>query len=113
MLMRQIANLRARGDSRGAARLVAMIQPITARINRINNRLANSMYGGAPMVGSMAPLGNVPPVANIPLGGYGAAPSSYYGNPYGAGSYYGNSAYGNPMVDTFTNAVLPMLSYIH
>lgn len=108
ILMRQIAQLRAHHDSRGAARLVGMIQPINAHIQRINNQL-----GSAPTVGN-SPY--VPAIANIPYGSYGSGNSGHSANPYYVNAAYqgGNAPYnGYAVVQNVGNAVLPMLSYIH
>jgi len=102
-----IAQMRARGDSRGAARMVAAVNRLDRRIGGVRG------YGYTPSAaynyGYSAPLAPT-------LGGaapYYGAPNPYYGggnNPYygGAGSYYGgNGYYGN----STTGAIVSMLPY--
>src|SRR6185312_832469 len=77
--MRVIAQMRARGDSRGAARMVPIVQALNRRINRLRgvNYGANAIYP------------NVPASYVPPLAARGYAPSAPY---YGANNYYGTAA---------------------
>lgn len=83
--MRTITQLRARGDSRGAARLVPTVQALNQRIGGLNNQA-----------------------------GCGFAPTSSLVNaiPYNGGSYYGNPGYGNSTLQSLSSIAVPFLGGI-
>ncbi|MGO9267287.1 MAG: hypothetical protein ACLQBA_20825 [Candidatus Binataceae bacterium] len=90
--MNTIAQLRARGDSRAAGRLVPTVTALNQRIGGLNNQFGCN-------------------------GGYGYAPSSYSGPAsYGAMPYNGygyNGSYANNQtVNTLSTIAVPMLSGI-
>jgi hypothetical protein len=106
--MATIAQLRARHDSRGAARLVPSVTALNRRIATLNNRSGyNGNYGYgptsyvAPVTSSFNPL---PYNSPIP---YNTA------NPYYGGGYYNTPYTGNPTVDALSALAIPMLSGIH
>jgi hypothetical protein len=113
-VMVAIARLRARGDSRGAQRLVPVVNAFNRRIARLNNGLGyNSGYGYAPANFGYAPTG----YGYAPANGYGYAPTGYGYAPgnslAGLASplLYGNGAYaGNPTIDALSTLVVPMLT---
>jgi hypothetical protein len=83
--MRTIAQLRARGDSRGAARLVPTVTALNQRIGGMNNQL-----------------------------GCGLAPASSLANiiPYNNRGYYNGAYANNQTVNTLSTIAVPMLSGI-
>jgi hypothetical protein len=112
-----IARLRARHDSRGAARMVKVLNGLNQRIAVVNNpRLGysggygyNSGYGYAPTMNNYFDPANSLGSALPYNGSYYGSPygSSYYGSPYSNGSYYGN-----PTVDALSSLVVPLLGGI-
>jgi hypothetical protein len=108
-----IARMRARGDSRGADRMVSIVQALNQRIASINRRLGYRAYSGFAPTSAYDPL-NYQSSSLSPLL-TGAAP--YYGNSnpyYGNPNAYGNNTgyYGNPTTDALVSA-LPMLFGAH
>jgi len=87
---RLINDLRARGDSRGAARMTVVLQNLNTRLVTINRRMG---YG----YDRYTPTAN--PYVQAPYS-YGYTP--YYGNP----GPYANS---DPMVSTLTTLAAPLL----
>lgn len=110
-----IARMRARGDNRGAARMVAAV-------NRLDRRIA-AMRGYGGYNGYVPPAAYVPPANDYGYGSplspiLGGAAAPYYGNtnPYyanngnygGAGPYYGVNGYNG---NSTTGAIVSMLPY--
>lgn len=111
--MATIAQLRARGDSKAAARLVPIVTALNQRIAALNRGAgygnvgygnagyANAGYGYAPLASYMAPAS---PLLN---------PAPYAGAAYAGTPYYGAPYTGNPTVDALSSVVVPMLAGIH
>jgi hypothetical protein len=105
-----IANLRARHDSRGAARLVPTVKALNRRIATVNRygsngyRYSPGSYVAPPTLGtpySPVTYGGSPYAGNYPnYGNYNYANSGYYGAPYT----------GNPTVDALTSIAVPLLT---
>lgn len=96
--MRVIAQMRARGDSRGAARMVPIVQALNRRISRLRgvNYGANAIYPNVP-------ASYVPPLAALT-----PAPAASY---YGANNYYGTAApyYGNSTLGALASVAGPLI----
>jgi hypothetical protein len=113
-----IARMRARGDSRGANRMVGIVRNLDQRIAMRNRQMGyNGFSGYAPAAygpSAFAPDAGYGPAANYPasapLSGLLSGAAPYYGNGnYGnANAYYGNGAYGSPTTDALV-AALPLL----
>jgi hypothetical protein len=103
-----IAQMRARGDSRGPKRMIPIVNALDNKIASINRQLGygRGYSGYAPSAyvpPSYAPAANyaTPPLNSLLAGNYGGSPyggNSYGGIPYGGipygGSPYGGSPYG-------------------
>jgi hypothetical protein len=83
--MRTIAQLRARGDSRGAARLVPIVTALNQRIGGVNRGLGCGLNPTNSLLSTI---------------------------PYNGGSYYGNPSYGNSTFQTLGSLAGPMLGGI-
>ena len=94
--MRTIAALRARGDSKGAARLVPIVKSLNQRIGGLN-----SGYGYNGGYGYSGGANYAPPYYGAPSDG-----ASYYGAP-DAG--YGVPYTGNPTLDAIGSVAAPFL----
>jgi len=94
--MRTIAALRARGDSKGAARLVPVVKALNQRIGGLN-----SGYGYNGGYGYSGGANYAPPYYGAPSDG-----ASYYGAP-DAG--YGVPYTGNPTLDAIGSVAAPFL----
>ena len=94
--MRTIAALRARGDSKGAARLVPIVKSLNQRIGGLN-----SGYGYNGGYGYSGGASYAPPYYGAPGDG-----ASYYGAP-DAG--YGVPYTGNPTLDALGSVAAPFL----
>jgi hypothetical protein len=103
-----IAQLRARGDSRGAARMVRTVNALTVQINSINRQSGYGYNGGGYNGGGYNG------------GGYNYAPSAYAPSNYAApvnpllGALTGNSGYygapnSNPTLNAVGALIGPML----
>lgn len=89
--MQTLARMRARGDSRAAARMVPIVNALNRKIARLNNQFGGR-YGANTSVPD-APAAYVPPAVAPSY----AANAPYYGAPnyYGTATpYYANSAFG-------------------
>jgi hypothetical protein len=83
--MRTIAQLRARGDSRGAARLVPVVTALNQRIGGLNNEAGCSLAPASSLVNAVR---------------------------YNGGSYYGNPGYGNSTLQSLGSIAGPFLGGI-
>jgi len=118
-----IARMRARGDSRGANRMVGIVRNLDQRIASLNRQMG---YGGgssgyAPATygpSAFAPNAGYGPAANYPASAplssllTGGAPFLGNGNYANANPSYGNSAYGSPTTNALVSA-LPLLLGAH
>jgi hypothetical protein len=96
--MATIAKLRARGDSRGAARLVPAV---TAEDNRLGALNHQAIYGNGCSNVTNPVINALPYNSRFSNGAYGYSPTS-------------NGSYGhNPTVNALTTIALPMLKGIH
>jgi hypothetical protein len=93
--METLARMRARGDSRAAARMVPIVNALNRRIARLNSQVggrygANDHYQFAPA------SAYVPPINSMVAPGYTANSRNYGGsNYYGTATpYYGNTTLG-------------------
>jgi hypothetical protein len=100
--MAVIAQMRARGDSRGAGRMARAVNALTAQINAIDQQGGYGSNGG-----------------NGYNGGYGYTPSNYVAppNPFlgavaGDPGYYG-APINNPALNVIGALVAPMLDGLH
>ena len=89
-----IAQLRARHDSRGAARLVPVVTALNRRIAALNRVGYNGGYAPPLNYATGAPSNALP----------------YTGGSYYNGGYTGAPYTGNPTVDAFTAIAVPFLS---
>ncbi|MGH7837859.1 MAG: hypothetical protein ACREQC_08555 [Candidatus Binataceae bacterium] len=102
-----IARMRARGDSRGAARMVSVVNALDTRIASLNRQLGYSPYSGYAPTADYGPAANYP---TSPLSSLLTGATPYYGNAnYGnSNPYYGNTSYGDPTTNALVS-VLPLL----
>jgi hypothetical protein len=103
--MALIAQMRARGDSRGANRVVSIVRALNSRIASINRQLGYNSYSGFAPSATYGPPFNYPGASPLLTG---AVPD--YGN---SNPYLGSTAYtGNPTTETLVS-MLPLLLGAH
>ena len=96
-----IAQMRSRGDRRGANRMVSIVRALNGRIASINRQLGYNPYSGYAPSATYGPPVNYPGASPLLTG---AAP--YHGN---SNPYLGDTAYtGNPTTDALVS-MLPIL----